>query len=610
MSNKYALDILNCPPDISKVKSVVYSSPTKLAVTEGADELMSMDLKNFFVEVTDAQKTSFTLPAHSNVILPYDLYKFDYCGMSTTGEAKFASFLINYENATQNKDMYIDWAFHNEVFEGPLSIKGSNDFISNGFNPRFVNNISAIKGSFVGYAAINALLISTNGGLKIWSPLDETRLICTINFPILSDVINAAKSDSYGHIWAATDKGLSKITYTNSTFAIENFSTLNSEIPSDRINDISISANKIALATDSGIAIFDFVEKTWKRYSKLNVNQIKTDIFTKIIYNDLYIIAATEEGVYTFSNNVWTLYDSTTQGWDGISNECTAIELYDGEVFVGTTDNFLTFSIGATTVTSIPNMQSFQSISSINYYHGTTGTDKVLVSYAEGGISRYDLTSTSWDWNYTGSIGYTGSTGPIINSGVYHMTKPVYFAQGDSPTPIWDGQIFYGNSIGYASFDPTTFICTKKPDENENGNIMVSFPLNNSVEIGLTQSIVTAFSKPLDDSINTHFTIIGATGLTFNSYYGGELFEIKGATYSRDTKCIYSISEGLTASDGTYFKDILKNDFFTENTTPINGWHKMGKQLTLTGSDENLLQPIVFRNPHSFPVTITALVAL
>ena len=53
MSQNIALDILKCPPT-GNIKNIRYETPTKLSVIEGATTLMSIDLKDFYVPVSDA----------------------------------------------------------------------------------------------------------------------------------------------------------------------------------------------------------------------------------------------------------------------------------------------------------------------------------------------------------------------------------------------------------------------------------------------------------------------------------------------------------------------------------------------------------------------------
>jgi hypothetical protein len=695
VANKYALEILNCPPDPSKIKAIMYTTPTKLAVVEGASEIVSIDLQDFFVTIDNQQKASFTLPAKGEAYIPAELFTYDFNGM---GAAKFVAFFPDYGTGATGSEEYIEWDYESDT-KGPLAIYGTYDVTTAGWNPRSTNGMASIPGSVIGYTAAVAKVIATDGGLKFWSPEDGTKLICEFNSALHGCKRSCVHVDISNNIWTGSFyHGLTKVLWDGTAFSFELYDTGNSGIASNAINDIKTFGTKVALATDNGISILDTETKTWKNYGRYNVNQITTNIFNSIYIDNEHIIGGADLGVfvYTISNNTWRVYNSLTlPGWTG-TNDVKTLEIVEGtEIFAGTDSTILTFPIGATLATEIPNtgflrtvtnqyqigasgstasfynqgMTGFtiannaivnnslqnvtlggvtvgftatyisgtfpntsinvelaysgtqgstlsfsysnakiHTVSAIHYTMGPSAQDKINVGYLEGGISRYDVASDTWDFNYDGLVGSTGMTGLEINYGVDYLTRDNY----------------WGNSFGYNLFHPEDLSYTILPGVNENADILTAVPPNLSYNIGLTQSVFLAFSKPVASSVlETHFTWgtapFGALmDYEVTSFNGGQLLKVSlpfsifgtGPTFSRSTAYTYKIGESLTATDGTYFRQTVESTFYTGEVKPATGWNILGKQLVLSGTAENPVQPIVFRNPHDFPVTITLLAGL
>jgi hypothetical protein len=691
-----------CYPGLTATKFIQYTAPTKLAVVQGGTELMSIDLQDFSIPVQLSQKTSFVLPAHSQAYLPVDYTTFTYCGMTASGSAKFATFFPCFPTGTTSSEMYIEWAYLSDLnyqaFIPPV------DLVNAGYNVRNVTGFSTILGSEVGFTATETYLITTDGGLKIWSPADGTVLFNRYNSSLNTNSLNCVTHDGLGNVWIGSQNaGAFLMVYGSGTYSFTNFSLSNSDISSSQVNDIMINGDKVAMATGFGISVFDTVAETWSNYSTQNVNQIKSNFFSKIFIDNDYIVGASDSGVYvyTIATSTWSRYGgaranaTSIAGWTG-ANNVTSLEVVNGEVFLGTDATILTFTIGATAVTEIPNTalrstvpqlyvfgasgsttsfintggltfsisddailtnsitdmkvagvtvgftasytpgtfpnttayvtlassgatgaslsfsyqkQTYHTVSGINYYSGVSGADKMVISYFEGGISRYDVLSSTWDFNYNGSTGSTGTATPELNYGVHFLT-PDYF---------------FGNAYGYSSFDIDALNTTALPDANENGDILFSYPGNNTGDWGLSQSVFFAFSKPVDPaSFETHFswgTAPSYTGLTWStySYQGGELIEATlphPVLASQDVKFAsaqgvnFRITAGLTSTDGTYFRQTVSSTFYTHSVVPLTGWKTLGAQLTVSGAEQNSVPSLVFRNPQDFPVEVLVLAAI
>jgi hypothetical protein len=68
--------------------------------------------------------------------------------------------------------------------------------------------------------------------------------------------------------------------------------------------------------------------------------------------------------------------------------------------------------------------------------------------------------------------------------------------------------------------------------------------------------------------------------------------------------------QGLTSTDGKYFKQVVEMLFASYDKNPIHGWNIAGKQLLLSGAEGKLIDSIIFRNPQPYDVSVTALIAV
>jgi hypothetical protein len=691
-----------CYPGLTATKFIQYTAPTKLAVVQGGTELMSIDLQDFSVPVQLSQQTSFVLPAHSQSYLPIDYTTFTYCGMTASGSAKFATFFPCFPAGTTSSEMYIEWAYLSDL--DYLTYIPPVDLVAAGYNVRNATGFSTILGSEVGFTATDTYLITTSGGLKIWSPEDGTLLFNRYNSDLTTNSLNCVTHDGSGNVWIGSQNGgVFQMVYGSGAYSFANFNLSNSGISSNAVNDIMVNGDKVAMATAFGISVYDTNTETWATYTTQNVNQIKSDFFSKIYIDNNYIVGASDSGVYvyTISSSTWSRYGgprsnaTATAGWTG-TNNVTSLEVVNGEVFLGTNATLLTFTIGATAVTEIPNTalrstvsqlyvfgasgsttsfintggltfsvsddailtnsisdmkvagvtvgftasyapgtfpntsvyvtlassgatgaslsftyqkQVYHTVSGINYYTGVSGADKIVVGYFEGGISRYDVLSSSWDFNYNGSTGSTGTATADLNYGVHFLTPDYYF----------------GNAYGYSSFDIDALNTTSLPDSTENGDILFSYPGNNTGDWGLSQSVFFAFSKPVDPaSFENHFswgTAPSYTGLTWStySYQGGEMIEVtlphpilasQDVTFASAQGVNFRVTAGLTSTDGTYFRQTVSSTFYTHSKVPMTNWKVLGSQLTVSGAEENLVPSLVFRNPQDFPVEVLVIAAI
>lgn len=611
----FALDILKCPPN-GAIKSIVYSSPTKLCVVQGSTTEMCIDLKDFSVPISEAQKTSFALSPASTANLPLTQHVVDFCGLGATSGAKYANFFFDYVNggtAPASNLQYIEWAFLREITTGPLEVMkptliddtgstagATNSDTSYGINVSY--GIVKIDGKKFGLQSSDAIAIATNGGLKLWSEVDGEILFNTYNSNIPSNKI-VAISYAAGTIWIGTeDSGICSITYNDSTINFSTSNSVSSDIISDNITDIFFSDNKVAVATDLGISVLDVTTGIWYNYSRLNVNLISDTAFTTVYLDSPYLIAGSQSGVYVFDmiQNVWSFYNSTVSGWVA-NNAVNRLISYQQEVFVANTNGITTFSIGATTCTNIPlpvGLASHNTISDLIYVPGGTASDLLLVSSAQGAISEFDVTGATWTFSQI------GATSDLLGDGCNRI--------------LYDNYIYFTNVSGFGRFDTGDSSVTTLPLATQTSDILFTYPVNGQFPIALNQKIYMVFSKPVNSSVLTNHIQLTDTltsapvtyqiaSVDSNMYH---YIITPDVPFTHSNSYSFKIPQGLTSIDGKYFRQTVNSTFTTYDKNPINGWNVAGKQLTLTGTEEHFVDPIVFRNPQNFTVNVSALIAI
>lgn len=611
MATNFALDILSCPPS-SSIKAIVYTSPTKLAVIEGGNTLLSIDLKDFFVPITNAQQTTFVLPGASSSNVPLQQYSFTYCGLNENSTAKFADFFPSYPSSSVSSTQYLQWAFLNELSDSnlatlaPVIIDNSGSTAGStgsdtSYQPQLGNSISKVLGSAMGMTATYVYAICTRGGLKLWSEEDPMILFNTYNSDILSNDVKCIATDTIGNVWVGTDNGISALSWAGGSYAFSNFTEDNSPLVNNVVQDMFYLNGILAIATAAGISLYDTVNLTWETFSKYNVNEINVDSFTSVRLDGAYLIAGSESGVYVYntSSEVWSTYSSNTSGWT-LGNYVNRIESYSTEVFVGTTGGIVTFSVGATVCETIPNLlsSSYQNVTGLVYAAsaGASGEDLLYVSQggtlSDGAILAYNVTGATWSF---------GVTGPTLSTGVTQIAL--------------SDQLYFVNSTGFARFATSSYSVESLPLSTQKADLLFSYPENGSFPVSLQQKIYMQFSKPTGaSSVQNHFSLKhdGATvSVSLLASANTHMYEAT-PTENLSYASLYTIAiiNGLTATDSTYFRQSLSSSFYSFDKNPVMGWRVMGKQLLLSGAEGNLITPIVFRNPQTFDVNVLALVAV
>jgi len=201
-------------------------------------------------------------------------------------------------------------------------------------------------------------------------------------------------------------------------------------------------------------------------------------------------------------------------------------------------------------------------------------------------------------------ITYSGATGDLLQYGINAI---------DIDSNI---DVYLGNDSGFARLALDNGTVITLPLITQTSDILFSYPEDGSFPVSLTQKIYIGFSKPVDQTVLQNHIIFEdlVTGLTLSysltstdSYF---YQVVPSVEFSYANPYRFQIESGMTSVDGKFFKQTVDSAFISYDKNPINGWDVAGKQLTLSGADGHFVDSIIFRNPHSFDVNVTALIAV
>lgn len=651
-----------CPPNPNAIRSIVFSRDN-LAVVNGAATEIQISLLNFFVPVSDAARTSFTLPAKTPNV-PLTIYKLDLAGLDTDEKVKFLGLLPNYGStgnnmlspvcggtANMSTTEYTEWAFINDIEVGELYNEPIIGPIGSSTLSFDISEINKLEFSWGGYVsstgASGSLWIATNGGLLNWNGVEST-LWNTLNSNSPSDYIKTIAVDSANSVWVGTNAGLSRFSKTEGFSHKWNLS--NSSILSDNVNALKLYGVKsIAVGTDNGLSLLNYNDNTWKNFNAFNTYELQNNSITSLATTSTYIFAGTTGGVYTydFSLNQWNstpFNSSTTPGWSAPDN-VTSLEAYGGNIYAGTTGGLVVIPYMGGTATTVlsgltgPISNNYKSLRTVLY-----GYDQRLYASHDDGFSVYSITNDNW------FLTADSNTYPYLGTGMNDMIPDS--TSGNSNETIFFGSETVGEGVARIYFGATGGSGTSFsyiPESNKLTNLLLSFPLNpsctpqaplpgtpgqwetvinNTTNVDGSQlypnnqPLYFLFSKDMRGGtagyVNFFDYVTVSSGLTGSSNVvagtwmadqAGKLF-IFTPTQPLDKASPYNltISQGATAGDGSNVKEKINVGFYTEDIVPILGWNVLGKMLIHTGAENNLTQGLYLRNPQSTGVNFTTLI--
>ena len=160
---------------------------------------------------------------------------------------------------------------------------------------------------------------------------------------IISDSITAVEQDSNEFLFIGTRQGLSVLEGINWF----NFTTANSDIPSNHVTAIALSDTAYWIVTKNGLAAFNYATNTWTVFTSANTSNNLGSNHINDIYIDangtLYI--ATEQGLTKYNGTTWTKYTQASTSLGLGSDQINAItEDASGNLLIATDYGFSTVS--------------------------------------------------------------------------------------------------------------------------------------------------------------------------------------------------------------------------------------------------------------------------
>ena len=160
---------------------------------------------------------------------------------------------------------------------------------------------------------------------------------------IISDSITAVEQDSNEFLFIGTRQGLSVLEGINWF----NFTTANSDIPSNHVTAIALSDTAYWIGTKNGLAAFNYATNTWTVFTSANTSNNLGSNHINDIYIDangtLYI--ATEQGLTKYNGTTWTKYTQASTSLGLGSDQINAItEDASGNLLIATDYGFSTVS--------------------------------------------------------------------------------------------------------------------------------------------------------------------------------------------------------------------------------------------------------------------------
>ena len=698
----FAFSISKCPPNPDAIRSIVFTKCDNLAVVNGASTEILIPLTKLFIPVDNASRLSFSLPG-STENLPIPVSKLDLGGLDLNGEVKFIGLLPEYgTGSTSTASQYIEWTYadsldkyslYDELPEGPSQVTGLDATIVNKLEFSFGGYISFTGGDGTLWAATNGGLLGWDGtNMKLWNTLNS-------NSP--SDFMTSIAVSSYG-MWIGTSgSGIAKFDSVEGFTKSQN--TLNSQLPSNVINDMKFMPNgRLAIATDLGLSIFDqaAANPTWINTNIYNTPSLLYNKLLNIqITSDPYIFAGTTGGVFMYDvgASAWgaTVYNSTnTPGWT-LNNNVQCLEVFDGNLYVGTSQGLVVVPYAGGTATvyttaagptggpisndirsirysfyqgdkiymghddgfSIFNLDTatFSSADSSTYSWLASGVSDILPDYLNDDVNAETVLFGSSTTTYglaklhvpsqTFSVlpGDTDVTNLLLAypgynpykyspSGLVANNQPLYFmfsktmnqASVQNSTFLGLGLTGAGGTVGGSwVWDPSGRQAAFYPGGLTSSylSVAVSYTQNNSIVLGpeavdnvYPGQQVTGYAA-VANTIVAGVTSSGNTTIVQLSkgvdpiVTPGETYTFTRSNLPLQKSQIYNIrvSYGSVATDGTYLRDTLNSNFYTESIVPFMQWQPLGKMFVLSGTEGNYTQGIYLRNPNKSSVNITAL---
>lgn len=588
---------LSCPIDPYSQGKVFTVTNASVSIIEGANNLLSQNLKNTAITVDRYTKQTINLPGLTCEIKPNIPTKINFYGVEDflNSGVKVIGIFPKFSNTISDDSTFIDWAYANEVeVDNPL-LTHEPTLLDTGLTSLDIASHTSVKVDSKG-----VIYSGTLGGLSILN-VNDSKIINTLNSTIISDYVTCLDIDSLDRVWVGTQGGVqlySEGAYT----AFSSLLNTTDKLTSVNVRDIKvIHDDLIAIATDLGMTIYTPSTSTSKFVQNYNYAQLLTNDIRCIakIEGSTKICMGTDLGLYIFDyvEETFEFFNSSTSGWTA-ANAIQSLFVFKDIIYIGTYIGLvvkpLTGSTFTLTTSSAPNGPISSNGVSLFVSEGDlTNPDLLYMGHVQG-LSVMNITNGQWSH-------YTHLAIPQLANRI----NSIYVV----PTTLPNRNVFISTNIESVKLSGSvSYTYTSLPEVSANTQILYTYP-SPGIQIAYNENFYLAFSKKIDLSvINSNVLIKDFSGLQVPgswSYLSDNVASFTPTTpFTVGLKYTVSFTKGVRASDNSLI--IMPENFFfyTEDLVPFFGWRTFGKINILSGSKDKKVESIYIRNPHFSDVVV------
>lgn len=598
--NAKTLASLQCPTNPYANGKVFTVTNAAVSVIDGANTLLTENLKGTGITVSKYGKQTVVLPGLTCTIAPNIPTKINFTGIEDTlnNGIKALGIFPSFSSSISDDETYIEWAYANEVEVSNSLLQHQSTLSTQGLTSFDTATHTAIK-----FDSTGKMYIGTLGGLMIFDGINMT-LLNTVNSSLISDYITSIDIDSLDRIWIGTQGGA--LMYTPGVVTeFTHILTESTIISSVNVRDILVvNDDLIAIATDEGLTLYEPSSKTSKFIQTYTISSLLTNNITCLKnINSTTIAFGSNLGLYlyNFVNNTFTLYDNTTSGWLAANAvQCIDYNSVSNTIYVGTYIGIVTIPLTGTVFTTTASAAPNGPISSnatalfLSPGDGNSISDLLYVGHVQG-ISILDIDLNTWT-HYTSTF-YNNLTSRTNTFNIIPDTLP-------------NRKVYVGTTTELLKFTGviSSAVLSGVPEVNLDTEIVFAYP-SEGIQIPVSETIYILYSKPVTQSIvnntvsvkDSNNTIITGTWVVTNYrlaiFTPDDLYTV-GNTYS------LNFVRGSRATDNSLIQYPQTYNFYTEDLVPFFGWRSFGKLNVLSGSKNKKVEPIYIRNPHFSDVSV------
>lgn len=588
---------LSCPVDPYSQGKVFTVTNSAVSILEGANNLLTQNLKNTAIIVDKYTKQTITLPGLTCEILPNIPTKINFSGIedSIGAGVKVIGIFPKFANSISDDSTYIDWAYANEVEVSNSLLSHEPTLLDTGLTSIDISSRTSVKVDSKG-----VIYSGTLGGLSILN-VNDSKIYNTLNSEIVSDYITCIDIDSLDRVWIGTQGGAQLFVEG----AYTKFSSLlntTDKITSVNVRDVKvIHDDLIAIATDTGLTLFTPSTNTSKFVQNYNYPGILTNDIRCLakIEGSTKICLGADLGLYIFDyvDETFEFFNSSTSGWTA-ANAIQSLFVFKNIIYIGTYIGLVVKPLSGSTYTltasSAPNGPITSNFISLFVSEGDLTNPDVLYAGHVQGLSAMNLSDGLWSH-------YTHLAIPQLANRVNAINVV--------PNTLPNRNVFISTNIESVKLSGSvSYTYTSLPEVSANTQILYTYP-SPGIQIAYNENFYLAFSKKIDLSvINSNVLIKDFSGLQVTGSWSYISDNVASFTptlpFTVGLKYTVSFIKGVRASDNSLIIMPDNFTFYTEDLVPFFGWRTFGKINILSGSKDKKVESIYIRNPHFSDVEV------